>query len=116
MSVMSIKLIVLKSGEDIVSDIQEMVVEEKCVGYILKSPYKVKIFSQGGDDGEEFGISFFPWIPLTNQENILIPTDWVVTLVEPIDEVIKLYGERTNDTKTNKDCGTGEQSDLDKSD
>ena len=86
------------------------------MGYILKNPYKVKIFSKGGDDGEEFGISFFPWIPLTNQENILIPIDWVVTLVDPINEVMKLYGERTNVTKINQNSNSNEQSDSYNSD
>ena len=107
--IMSVKLVVLKSGEDIVSDIQEMIVEEKVVGYVLNNPYRVKIFSQDKDNGEQFGISFFPWIPLTNQKNILIPSDWVVTIVDPIDEVIKLYGERTNGTKDSENIGTDEQ-------
>ena len=33
---MSIKLAILKSGEDVIADIQEMVFEEKVVGYFCK--------------------------------------------------------------------------------
>ena len=40
---MSIKLLVLKSGEDLVADVQEMVVEDKVVGYFLNKPCVVKM-------------------------------------------------------------------------
>lgn len=109
---MSVKLLVLKSGEDIVCDIQEMVVDEKVVGYLFENPYRVKIFS---DDNEKFKISFFPWIPLSKQEKMLIPPDWVVTMVEPIDEVVQLYSDKKNG-KDNKNHITYEQSDSNHSD
>ena len=40
---MTIKLLVLKSGEDVVADVQEMMVEDKVVGYFLNRPCVVKM-------------------------------------------------------------------------
>jgi hypothetical protein len=108
---MSVKLVVLKSGEDIVCDIQEMIVEGKASGYILTNPYRVKIFSKDVEDKSEYGISFFPWIALTKQKNILIPFDWIVTVVDPIEEVNSLYQDKVNGNENDQNTSTTEQSD-----
>ena len=45
---MTVKLALLKSGEDVIADIQEMVVGEKVVGYIFNKPNgTVEIKAQG---------------------------------------------------------------------
>ena len=36
---MSIKLAVLKSGEDIIADVKELIVEENIVGYLFNNPH-----------------------------------------------------------------------------
>ena len=41
---MTVKLALLKSGEEVISDVAEMVVEEKVVGYIFNYPYAAKLF------------------------------------------------------------------------
>jgi hypothetical protein len=113
---MSVKLVILKSGEDIVCDIQEMIVEGKCSGYILTNPYRIKIFSKDIEDKNEYGISFFPWIALTKQKNILIPFDWIVTVVDPIEEVNSLYQDKVNGIENNQSNSADEQSNSDQSD
>ena len=40
---MSIKLVVLQGGEQIITEIKELVNEEKVVGYLLSKPHKVVI-------------------------------------------------------------------------
>jgi len=40
---MSIKLVLLKSGEQLISDAKELVSEEKVRGYLLSQPQKVSI-------------------------------------------------------------------------
>ena len=43
---MSVKLALLKSGEVLISDIKELVVDEnKVVGYLFNKPKKVDMFS-----------------------------------------------------------------------
>ena len=69
---MSIKLLVLKSGEDVVADVQEMMVEDKVVGYFLNKPCVVKMSNYTPIQDEEtdensqkngFQVRFYPWVP-----------------------------------------------------
>ena len=95
---MTVKLAILKSGEDIVADIKEMVVGEgddaRVVGYFLTKPCGVSLNSKNikvDDEKDTYQLKLFPWCPLTKQEKIPISADWVVTIVDPIDKVKKMY-------------------------
>ena len=92
------KLAILKSGEDIVADIKEMIVGEgddaRVVGYVLTKPVGVSLNRKEitiNDEKETVQIRLFPWCPLTKNEKIPITADWVVTIVDPIDKVKKMY-------------------------
>ena len=122
---MTVKLIVLKSGEDIVADIKEMVVGEgdnaKVVGYVLTKPCAVSLDTKPLQVDEEvdrdtFQLKLYPWCPLTKQEKIPIPTDWVVTIVEPIDKIAEMYKKEVLKYGTSQGIGVDEQTDSDKSD
>ena len=123
---MSIKLLVLKSGEDVVADVQEMVVEEKVVGYFLNRPCIVKMSNYSPVEDEEtdensqknaFQVRFYPWVPLAKDPVIPLTLDWVVTMVEPMEKLTKLYVEQIlNYGQTNQDPGTDDESDSDQSD
>jgi hypothetical protein len=98
---MSIKLIVLKSGETLISDIKELVSEEKVCNYLLTEPHAViinkqKSYEQDGANKGEIEVSLSPWIVLSADKDILISTDYVVTLVEPIDGIKNMYEEKVN--------------------
>ena len=43
---MTIKLLILKSGEDVIADIDEMVVNERVVGYYLDCPHRAKLVTE----------------------------------------------------------------------
>ena len=95
---MTVKLAILKSGEDIVADIKEMVVGEgdsaRVVGYILTKPCGVSLNSkplQIDEEKDTYQIKLFPWCPLTKSEKIPITADWVVTIVDPIDKITQMY-------------------------
>jgi len=97
---MTIKVAVLKSGEDIIADIQEMVIKdsegiEKTVGYFFKQPCVVQLFGQEpkGDVGGDipFRIRLTPWMPLAKDEKIPVVIDWVISIVDPIDELMEMY-------------------------
>ena len=47
---MSIKLVVMKSGEQIIADIQEMVVENKAVGYYLNKPCSIQMINRDKEE------------------------------------------------------------------
>jgi len=102
---MSIKLVVLKSGEDIISHVTEMitdtydaegeVVGKEVFGYYLTRPCAVKLLNEEDTTDETgrkaFEISMFPWIPLSNDKVVKIPTDWVITIVNPIEKVKDMF-------------------------
>ena len=120
---MSIKLLLLKSGEDIISDITEMAVGEKeerrVVGYFLNKPCVIKMLDPrtlGEEEGNKqkagFQVSLFPWMPLSKEDTIPITSDWVITIVEPITKLKDMYLEDiVNYGKANKNSSTSEQSD-----
>lgn len=97
---MSIKLVLLKSGEQLISDAKELVSEEKVRGYLLSQPQKVSInrpiflTEEKSLDDVNVEITFAPWILLTSDKDIVVPTDWVVTVVEPLNSVVKMYQEK----------------------
>jgi hypothetical protein len=122
---MTIKLLLLKSGEDIISDISEMVVgeeEKRVVGYYLNKPCIVKMRnpnlideeSDGKNQKAGFQVSLFPWIPLSKDEVFPIPADWIVTLVDPVTKLKEMYvKDVVNYGKNNQDISSDEQSDSD---
>tara|TARA_Y100000004_G_scaffold186470_1_gene238060 strand:- start:471 stop:842 length:372 start_codon:yes stop_codon:yes gene_type:complete len=123
---MSIKLLVLKSGEDVVADVQEMMVEDKVVGYFLNKPCVVKMSNYTPIQDEEtnensqkngFQVRFYPWVPLAKDPVIPLTLEWVVTMVEPMEKLTKLYVEQIlNYGKTNQDPSADDESDSDQSD
>lgn len=128
---MTIKLMLLKSGEDLIADVAEMVVgeenERRVVGYFLTKPCIVKMYKpnlvedSGSLKKSGFEVSLYPWIPLSADERIPIPADWLVTMVEPtaklkemyVEDVIN-YGEQRE--QTNQDSVPNDQSNSNQSD
>ena len=100
---MTIKLMLLKSGEDVIADIQEMCVgtdeDRQVIGYQLNKPCVVKmrdpnvIKEDGPQKQSGFAVSLFPWMPLTKQEDIPVPADWMITMVEPVTKLKEMYVE-----------------------
>ena len=105
---MTIKLLLLKSGEDVIADIQEMILDEKVVGYFFVNPCVVKVLAKdGGTTGKTpCQLQLTPWMPLTNDEKIPVAPDWVITLVEPMPQLKQMYEEGVL-----KDGGQDNQSD-----
>ena len=102
---MSVKLVMLKSGEDIIADVKELKSEEGIVGYYFHDPLIVKMYHPEeptvlNEDGSsrqyesKISIQFYPWIPLSEESRIPCSADWVVTIVEPVKNIKKLYQER----------------------
>ena len=109
---MSVKLVMLKSGEDIITDVKELKTEEGIVGYYFNNPLIVKMYSpekpvvlseENGIESEhgttkeissKVGITFYPWVPLSAENKIPCSADWVITMVEPMQNLKKLYQEK----------------------
>jgi len=124
---MTIKLMLLKSGEDIIADVTEMVVgeeeEKRVIGYYLDKPCIVKMRNpnvlgeneQQGVKKAGFEVSLFPWMPLSKEEKIPIPADWLITMVEPVTKLKEMYVEDiVNYGKNNQDSSSTKQPSSDK--
>ena len=93
---MTVKILLLKSGEDVIADLKEMVSpDEKVIGYFLSKPCVVKLIPKDSEDEskKETAIRIYPWMPLAKEKDIPLPTDWVVTMVSPIEKVETMYKE-----------------------
>ena len=108
---MSIKLALLKSGETVIADIQELVSEEKVCGYLFTKPQyvdtrKTPVLTEEKEPSNKSSleVAFEPWIVLAKDQKIPVNSDWIVTIVEPLDNVTKMYEERVN----------GKQGEIDK--
>ena len=121
---MTIKLILLKSGEDIIADVSEMAVGEKgsdenpyrVIGYYFKEPCVVKV-SRDALDAEKkpsLQVSLIKWMPLSDEPLIPVPADWVVTIVEPKEKLRDMFIEEVLENgKNNQDISTDESTTSD---
>ena len=109
---MAIKLILLKSGEDVIADVTEMVVGEeedrRVIGYYLEKPCIVKMQNpqlqkeEGSKKQSGFQVSLFPWMPLSKDLKIPVTADWVITIVEPVTKLTEMYVEDIVNYKKDK--------------
>lgn len=85
---MSVKLLVLKSFEDVIAEITAEDIGGKWIE--ISNPFVTRL------EEENTRVVFYPYIPLSKDKTIKIPSDWVVTIVEPLDEVKNSYLEQLN--------------------
>ena len=99
---MSVKLAVLKSGEQVIAEAKELVSEEKVRGYLFTRPHKVVttqpmlLTEEETQNDSSLEVTLSPWIILSADKEVVVPTDWVVTIVEPLESVVKMYQEKTD--------------------
>ena len=123
---MTVKLLLLKSGEDIIADVTEMAMGEgeqkTIVGYFLDKPCVIRmrdpnlIKEEGPQKQSGFQVSLFPWIPLSKDTRIPVPSDWLITMVEPAYKLKEMYvkdivknGNQSN--STDNDSASTDKSD-----
>ena len=131
---MTVKLVLLKSGEDIVADVSEMVVGDendkdnppRVIGYYLNRPCVVRMtdarnlpeLQKGNEQKQGYSVSLFPWMPLSKEDKIPIPADWMITMVEPVTKLSQMYdedivknGKDNQSDSTDDDTADSDQSD-----
>ena len=96
---MAIKLALLKSGEEVISDITEMITEKQVVvGYYFANPCRailttpeIQVDESQELDKKPVSIKLLPWLPLADEEKIPVVADWVISIVEPQSKLKDLY-------------------------
>ena len=123
---MTIKLALLKSGEEIISDMSEMMSGQdgggQVVGYFLHHPCRAILTSSDIQVNEEqestrkpVSIKLIPWMPLSKDERIPVVADWVISIVEPQDKLLEMYNRavKTYEERKSENSNTDEQSESD---
>ena len=130
---MSIKIIILKSGEEMISDISEMAVsadevsptasedDQRVVGYFLRRPCLIRKKNPGVINKQDklvtsaFEVTLIPWIALAADDVVPIPADWLVTMVEPVNKLkdmyvedVLSYGQHNQSNTANEQSDSGE--------
>ena len=84
---MSIKLSLLKSGEQIISEMKELVAEgqDTANAYMLENPHIVEIKDRQFVTEED--------------KKMVIPVDTVLTIVEPLDSLTQMYEDKCESFK-----------------
>ena len=120
---MSVQLALLKSGEDVISDIKEYRdSDDNLVSYLFKDPFTIKIKTSQllveDESTPKHEVIYYRWISLSKDTDIVVSPDWVVCITDPLDSIKKSYEERLNARRSNdtdqsvngRDVGTTESS------
>ncbi len=86
----------MKSGEQIISDIQEMVLgdegNQRVVGYFFIKPCLIGIKKPtSAETNSSLEIKLSSWIPLSKNDKIPVSLDSVITILDPIDKLTEMY-------------------------
>ena len=102
---LAIKIAMLKSGEDVIAQMKEIVHTDtgETYGYTFENPYIVKLVDNTNlllEDTEEktslsYSIRYYPWAPLSKDKTFYVDKNWVVTIYEPQDQVKNSYLENS---------------------
>ena len=121
---MTVKLCLLKSGEDVITDMTEMCVgteeDRRVIGYYFDRPCVVKMRnpqsqeSDGNTQKAGFEVSLFPWMPLSADKKIPVTADWLITMVEPTARLKEMYIEDVVNGPDGKNPLSNNKSDSEK--
>ena len=103
---MSIKLVLLKSNEEVIADVKELVDEnDKPIFVVLENAYCCKLIeapvmlAEGKEEKEtQYSVQYYPFMPLSDERKISIDPSWVVAIVEPKPMVKQSYEAKMNGT------------------
>jgi hypothetical protein len=125
---MTVKLVRLKNGEDIIADLKEVVdsVDAKTIAAIqFDTPFMVGIDeptenmfvdeSEGGTKITTPRIRFFPWAPLSRDRILYIDPSQIVCIYDPYQQILDQYEklvETMNHGGGNDGDGAGSTTDL----
>ena len=100
---MTIKMILLKTGETLIADAKEVVQEETVRGYMLTQPQVIEsqektllVESETKNNNYELDVFLRPWMILSKSKEFVVTTDIVATICDPLDSVLEMYNSKIN--------------------
>ena len=95
---MAVQLVLLKSGEELLTDIREIVDRDtqESIATVFIKPVRVTVveqavLSEGSNQPSDSVLSFVPWLATSKSEEYLVKEDWIVTVCEPQDNIKESY-------------------------
>jgi len=85
---MNVKILMLKSNEDVISEVDYTKYDS---GYILKNPYCIFY-----NDHTFSNVMMYRYAPFAKDNTLCIDPDWVISEVEPNDQILNAYLEAVN--------------------
>ena len=102
---MAVKMILLKTGETLITDAQEVVQDEKVKGYLFKQPQIVRtqektmlMEEDTKNSNYELDVILTPWMILSKNQEYVVTTDIVATICDPLDSVMEMHDSKVNPT------------------
>ena len=83
---MNVKLLRLKSGEDIIADVTLVDTEDT-----IKLENPAILMPMGDPKGGHMQMGFGPWAPFSDQKEFEIPRDWLVFISTPGKDLLNQY-------------------------
>ena len=95
---MSVKLLLLKSGEEVITEVKEILDpnSKDPIGFHMHKPFRLDIVSND-DEGivinqtKGYQVSWFPWAPLSKERDFFLPGHHVLTAYDPLDSIVEQY-------------------------
>jgi hypothetical protein len=112
---MTVKIVSLKSGEYIITEVQEAVDEnQRRQAFVFNNPFVVKIEPLEGSELEfdiedvearqnikgQYKILLSRWNPFTPDESIAVNPDWVISISDPMMSIVESYIKMTKPDET----------------
>ena len=84
---MAVKIVRLKSSEDVIGD----VVSENSENIRVSNP--AMLMPVGDPRGGNVQMGLAPWMPFSDQKEIDFPRDWVLVVVDPVQDLVNNYNQ-----------------------
>ena len=95
---MSVKLLLLKSGEEVITEVKEIFDPETKdpIGFHMHKPFRLDIVSNAEEgivinQQKGYQVSWFPWAPLSKERDFFLPGHHVLTAYDPLDTIAEQY-------------------------
>ena len=102
---MNVKLLRLKSGEDIIADVTLVDTEDTIK---IENPAVLMPMGQQ-QQGGQMSMGFGPWAPFADQKEFEIPRDWLVFIPTPCKDLLNQYNQKFGSGIVVPDMKVGKQ-------
>ena len=101
---MNVKLLRLKSGEDVIADVTLVDTEDT-----IKLENPAILMPMGDPKGGQMQMGFGPWAPFSDQKEFEIPRDWLVFISTPGKDLLNQYNSMFGSGIVLPDMKSGKQ-------